>query len=66
MVLSPWHPLICPLALKDAQIAKEQAILGLAVAAQSTSQHTQSQPQHLHVLCIGHVDDQCLLESAHQ
>lgn len=65
-VLSPWHPPICPLALKDAQIAKEQAILGLAVAAQSTPQHTQVPPQHLHVFCIGRVDDQRLSESACQ
>lgn len=63
-VLSPWHPLICPLALKDAQITKELAILGLTVAARP--QHTQSQLRHLHVFCVGHVDDQHLSESAHQ
>lgn len=61
-VLSPWQPLIRPLAFKGAQIAKELALLGPALAAQSTPQHTRSQPQHLHVLCVVHVDDKHLSE----
>lgn len=57
-VLSPWHPLTCPLALEDAQMAKEPATLGLAVAAHQHPRHTESRPQRRHVLCVRHVDDQ--------